>query len=209
MRKKDVAIRDEITELLRDAIFSGELKPRERLVEAELSERYMVSRTPIREAIHNLAAVGLVQLEPYKGAIVADVDVNAVREIYVVRIALEGLATQLAVPLIPDSVFEQLQQLHEQMAHYMEENDLLRFGDCNEEFHSLIYSYCGNKTLKGMIDDLLKRSQVFRRSAWRSDRNLHSTLSGHQKILDALRARDAEKARRAVESHIKIFLRTV
>lgn len=209
MRKKDVATRDEITELLRDAIFSGELKPRERLVEAELSERYMVSRTPIREAIHNLAAVGLVHLEPYKGAIVADVDVNSIREIYVVRIGLEGLATQLAVPNIPDSVLEQLQQLHGQMAYYMEENDHLRFGDCNEEFHSLIYAHCGNRTLINMIDDLLKRSQVFRRSSWRSDRNMQSTLSGHQEILDGLLARDAERARRAVESHIKIYLRTV
>ena len=96
MSVKHIAASDEIAELLRDAIISGELKPRERLIEMDLSARYNVSRTPIREAIRNLEAAGLVKLIPYKGAIVADVDVAEIQSIYEVRATLEGMATSVA-----------------------------------------------------------------------------------------------------------------
>jgi len=206
MGKKPMASGDEITEILRDAIVSGEYKPRERLIETELSERYKVSRTPIREAIHNLAAVGLVKLEPYKGAIVADVDAKAIKEIYEVRINLEGLATQLAVSRFPDSAIDRMRELCEQMEQCAEEKDYLTFGDCNEAFHHVIYEYCGNETLIGIIDDLLRRSRIFRHSAWRSGRNLRKTIQGHRDMLKAILARDVEKAKQATEQHIRIYL---
>ena len=115
MGRRPMAAGDEIAELLRDAIISGEYKPRERLIEAELSQRYNVSRTPVREAIRNLAAAGLVTVEPYKGAVVADLDVDEIREIYTVRVALEGLATRLAAARVPEEALQQLAALEEEL----------------------------------------------------------------------------------------------
>lgn len=76
------ATSDEVTEKLRDAIISGEYLPSERLIEDNLATRFETSRTPVREAIRNLAASGLVRIEPRKGAVVADINADEIRDIY-------------------------------------------------------------------------------------------------------------------------------
>ena len=207
MGRRPMAAGDEIAELLRDAIISGEYKPRERLIEAELSQRYNVSRTPVREAIRNLAAAGLVTVEPYKGAVVADIDVDEIREIYTVRVALEGLATRLAATRVPEEALQQLAALEGELERYAREGNAHAFGNVNETFHHKLYSYCGNRVLIEMIDDLLERSALFRRSSWNSSaRNTQRVIQGHRAMLEAVAARDAEAAQAAAEAHIRLFL---
>src|SRR5205823_2477029 len=81
--------KDLMVELLRDAILSGELAPGERLLQEELADRFDVSPTPVREAIQQLVAEGVLSHSPYKGVQVAEVEVEDVQEIYLIRAALE------------------------------------------------------------------------------------------------------------------------
>lgn len=86
----------ELVDYIRREILAGKYKPREHLVEKELSDRYHVSRTPIREALTQLEAMGLVVREKHKGAMVADIDLKTIHEMQQVRACLEGMIARLA-----------------------------------------------------------------------------------------------------------------
>lgn len=206
MNKQTVAS-EEIVEILRDAIISGEMKPRERLIEADLSAKYNVSRTPIREAIKRLSATGLVEVIPYKGAFVADINIDEIGDIYNVRIILEGQATRLAVKRIPEEAIAQLEKILDNMESAMQTFDKILFEEGNEEFHRLIYSYCGNKVMESFIDELLSKSAMFRRSSWQSERNSMLIVKTHRGILEAIKNKDEDVAQELAENHIRLFLR--
>ena len=206
--KKQANESSELVDLLRRAIISGELKPRERLVETALAEKYHVSRTPVREAIKHLEALGLVTLERYKGAVVADIDQDQIREIQVVRGALEGLAAALAAEELRDEDFLRLEAYQREMEMAARSRDIRLFSDYNERFHSLIYDGCGNRFLAETIRSLLKSAWHAPGTSWRGLGDVGLILTGHRQILTALREREPEKARKAAESHIVDAIRT-
>lgn len=200
------ATSDEVTEKLRDAIISGEFIPRERLIEDELAIRFQTSRTPVREAIRNLASVGLIKIEPYKGAVVADINADEIREIYIVRANLEGLATKLATPNIPNETLIFLDNMLEEMEKSIIQGDRNQFGKWNIKFHTTIYSYCQNKILYQLIEELLDRSALFRQSSWESQRHLKVVMKSHRELLSAIVERNAKKAQDIVEEHIQLYI---
>ena len=191
----------EIVEVLRDDIIKGNLKPREHLVETALAKRFQVSRTPIREAVRQLAGLGLVKQEAYKGAIVADIDVKEIVDIYTVRSSLEGLATRLAAEHLTEADFEKMGRQIDLMEQSKSVLDLERYTRANEEFHNIIFIACGNNYLIKTIGDMLERTDSFRNTSWST--NL-SPVS-HADILHALREGDANKAQRLAEQHISLI----
>lgn len=197
---------DEVTEKLRDAIISGEYLPSERLIEDSLALRFQTSRTPVREAIRNLASSGLIKLVPNKGAIVVDIDTDEIRDIYIIRVSLEALACKLATPNIPDDTIIRLDDMIEEMDRSIEDGDRRTFEKWNMDFHLTIYKYCGNKILFNMIKDLLDKSVLFRRASWESYRNLKSVMKTHKEMLAAIKERDAEKAQKITENHTRLFI---
>ena len=185
--KKKTNESSELVDLLRRAIITGELKPRERLVETALAEKYHVSRTPVREAIKHLEALGLVTLERYKGAVVADIDLGLIREMQIVRASLEGLAAALAADNLKDEDFLR---------------DIRLFSEYNERFHDLIYEGSGNRFLLDTIRNLLKSSWHEPGTSWKGLGDVSLIMAGHKQILSGLRERDPDKARQAAERHI-------
>ncbi|MCQ4925435.1 GntR family transcriptional regulator [Tissierella carlieri] len=206
MNNNIIATSDEVTEKLRDAIISGEFVPCQRLIEDTLAMKFETSRTPIREAIRKLASVGLVKIEPYKGAIVADVNADEIREIYAVRASLEGLAVKLATPNISKEVIDDLENMIKEMEKSVEQKDRKDFEKWNVEFHLTIYTYCQNKILFNLIRDLLDRTVLFRRSSWESERNLRTVIKSHREILSAIIKGDAEKAKNITEDHTRLYI---
>lgn len=200
-----IATSDEITEKLRDGIISGEFLPNERLVEDSLAAKYETSRTPVREAIRNLSTIGLVKLIPNKGAMVADINMEEIREIYVVRANLEGLAVKLATDNMPEEIFAELEEMIRVMDDSNYNGDRESFEKWNTLFHLTIYGYCGNKLLVGMIRDLLDKSLLFRRSSWSSQKHIKSVMEAHKDLLEALKERDAKKAQEITEAHTILF----
>lgn len=200
-----IATSDEITEKLRDGIISGEFLPNERLIEDSLATKYETSRTPVREAIRNLSTIGLVKLIPNKGAMVADINMEEMREIYVVRANLEGLAVKLATDNMPEEIFAELEEMIRVMDDSNYNGDRESFEKWNTSFHLTIYGYCGNKLLVGMIRDLLDKSVLFRRSSWSSQKHIKSVMEAHKDLLRALKERDAKKAQEITEAHTILF----
>lgn len=192
----------ELADLIRRSIICGELKPRERLTEMALAEKYNVSRTPVREALKHLEALGLVTLERYKGATVADIDLDEIREMHIVRADLEGLAAFLAAPRLSDEELVLMDTYQREMELAVQAKDIQLFSEYNELFHNLFYRGSGNRFLYDSIQNILKLSWHTPCTSWRGLGDVPLTMRGHQRILAALKDRDAERARVMAEQHL-------
>ncbi len=192
----------ELVDVIRRDILTGELKPRERLVETALAQKYQVSRTPVREAIKQLEALGLVKLERYKGAVVADVDSTEVREMLFVRAGLEGMAAALAAARFTDEGLAQMRQHLDEMAQAAQARNIELFSIANEAFHTLTYIESGNHFLTELIHDILNRTWHERAASWHSIGDVERNMAEHQRIYQALEAHDPELARREAEQHV-------
>lgn len=191
----------ELVDLLRRAILTGEFKPRERLIETELAEKYHVSRTPVREAIKHLEALGLVKREKYKGAVVVDINPNEIREMLIVRAHLEGLAASLAATRLTPEELTRLSYFEEEMERAYRDNNIQLFSAYNESFHQIYYWGSGNRYLYNTILNLLKHTWHEPTTSWKGLGDVPLTIQGHKNILRALRERDPEKARIAAQQH--------
>ncbi len=198
-----------VTSLLAD-VFQGQLKAGEHLVTQELADRFGVSHTPIREALIMLAGMGIIDFVPNRGAIVRRVSVHEVREVCQVRRVLECEATRLACGRID------LPQLHALAAELrrmkVSRGRSRRFIEqaraVDSRLHDLIADSCGNAFLAKEISRLKILFRAFRDVAWERDeaRNDYHRLTEeaeeHLAIVEALIARQAREARRAMARHI-------
>jgi len=200
-------ISEEIAQTLRDEIIAGVYKPRERLIEEELSEKFFVSRTPIREALKQLESAGLVQIEPYKGAFISDIDLEEIRNIYDLRCVLESFVVGLAVEHITADIISQLRSCVMRMENCVEVGDAVGFAAEDDKFHSLIFMRCPNKVAVRYVKQLLDLTASFRRLSWRTVTSMRHSMKGHQKIFDAIAAGDAEAASMYAARHIRLYLK--
>lgn len=197
-----VSAKSTIYQVVCDWIITGVLKPGEKIIDSELAKRFNVSRTPVREAIKHLEALGLVTLERYKGAVVADIDLGLIREMQIVRASLEGLAAALAADSLKDEDFLRLEAFQREMEYAARSRDIRLFSEYNERFHDLIYEGSGNRFLLDTIRNLLKSSWHEPGTSWKGLGDVSLIMVGHKQILSGLRERDPDKARQAAERHI-------
>jgi DNA-binding GntR family transcriptional regulator len=209
---------DRLASTIQARILSGEIPSDARLRQASLAAEFGVSRTPVREALRKLQSAGVVVLEPNRGAIVRAPTARDVREAYLVRAELEGLAAELATPLLTD---DDLAKLHEAQAlfrHSIEsEIESRRMGReaapwssesewerANNLFHQVIQEASGNRVLLGSIAHLHRSFP--RHLTWAAlSRNSHllaTNVDEHNRILDALERRDAAAARLEMAAHV-------
>ncbi|MEJ3742875.1 GntR family transcriptional regulator [Actinomycetes bacterium KLBMP 9797] len=197
------ALVDETAAAIRARIMSGEIPIGAQLRQAELAKTLGVSRTPVREALRQLQAGGLIEVVPNRGAVVRVPAPWEVREAYEVRAELEGLACVRAVDRITRDVLDELRDT----------NELLRPGDAppnpsshaaNDRFHTLIHQVAGNERLARVIREI---NEAFPRNVSAlvlqdNPRHRQDNFAEHERILAALRAEDAEAARRAMHAHV-------
>lgn len=193
-------LRQRVAEEIHALIRSGELKPGERLVEDRLAEALGVSRNPVREAIRLLEATGLVEVRPRRGAYVATVDVDDLRQLLEVRSRLEGFAAELAALRgTPDDVAAVRRWVSDGRAA-TKEGDVVRAAECHRSFHREIERIAGNRYLTEVTQPLLNRTELV--FSILLDQRGGITWSEHDSICEALEARDPEAARAAVEHHL-------
>lgn len=207
-------------ERIRDQMKNGKLLPGDRLAEVNLSREMRVSRGPLREAINQLASEGLVQQVPGLGSYVRSPDLQEINDIYDLREALESFAAAKTAARISEDGLRRLQEHCDKMRGLLsqyragdkwDEAHRQALLDADTDFHAIVAQTSGNARISKLLDDyrLLQRMLAY------SDRlGPVSTLSTrswawgqHRRILRALRARDAEAARRAMANHIAIAKR--
>ena len=197
--------REEIRNAIREAIFSGELNPGDRIIETYWARELGVSQGPVREAIRDLEAMGLVETVPFKGSRVRTLTEKDVRDNYSVRICLESKSIRDAISQLDDqqlaALVEQLRTILHQMDDCANRGDLRQFTDCDTLFHRAIIDATGNQVLLKLWEQCNMRNW-FRFSALTDAESLRQLQSGHQQLLEAICARDVKTATSVLEDHL-------
>jgi DNA-binding GntR family transcriptional regulator len=194
---------EQVYRLLKDGIERGEFASGAKLVESEIAAQLNVSRTPIREAISRLAAEGLVTLVPRRGAFVASLDRTAIRELYEIREALEGLAAELALPELEDEDIEALEITLEEFSEALARDDYQVYFEIDRSFHEQIVALSGNSRLQELFQLIDGSIQVTRWMHCDSGEISEVALEEHKQIVAALHDRDRAQVVKLVRAHIR------
>jgi len=187
-------------ELLKRAILRGTLQGGARLVQADIAAELNVSITPIREAMRDLAAEGLIQIDPHRGGVVREVSLEDVREVYYLRKLLEPVAARRAVKRISQGTIEAAAKLQAEMDA---ERDPGRWVELNRLFHGVLLDAAESPRLAGMIGMLQDAATLYvAHTVKLRPIRLDSGNTEHRAILDAFIRRDAKSAQRLVVNHL-------
>lgn len=192
---------------IKRGILKGQYMPGDVLTERKLSDEMGISRTPIREAMQMLAHDGWLVMETYKGAVVREFDLEYVLEVLKIRKSLEILAVEDAVLNVTDQDLEELKEIARCQRDMLNHYDEYDYIEMDRKFHQKIYELSHNRTLQSLLNNFNDIISFFGIRALKQKERKITTMEEHQKILDAIKSRDAGAAVRAMEEHMsKTFI---
>ncbi len=203
MRIVKSSLHAEVAERIRARIIQGALPPGERISERELCEAFGVSRTPLREALKVLASEGLVDLTPNHGARVVKHGKDDVAAMFQVMAALEALSGELACARITDRQLAEIGALHGQMLVHYNRGDRPEYFRLNLQIHEAIVAAAQNPTLTQMYESLSGRMRRSRYVANTTRKRWSEAVREHERILEALSARDGERLAKILKNHLE------
>lgn len=187
---------------LADDITSGRLLPGTEVDEQSIGERFGASRTPVREALRQLASTGLVSLEPRRGARVAMLTVDRLSEMFEVMAETEALCAQLATNRATGAERVALRASHEQSCELVEGRHVHRYDEHNKAFHLAIYDATHNAFLAEHAAGLRLRLSPFRRAQFQGPDRLRQSFEEHASLLQQMMRGDGEEASRVMRAHM-------
>jgi DNA-binding GntR family transcriptional regulator len=197
------SLQAEVVSRLRDEIVEGIWEPGMRLQERVLCERYGVSRSPLREACRVIAAEGLLELQPNRGAVVTSQTLTDAIEYMEIITALQTLAIRLACERASDERLERIQRLHRQMREASDRNDIGSFFELNNEIHEAIVSACGNSALMSMHEHADRHITRLQNLSGAKEADPALAMDEHEAFVAALLRRDAATAVAALTTHLQ------
>ncbi|HZO77827.1 MAG TPA: GntR family transcriptional regulator [Solirubrobacteraceae bacterium] len=197
-------LRQQVADHLREEILSARLAPGAELGEVALARSLGISRGPLREALGQLAAEGLVTIVPRRGAVVKRLTRQEFIDAYEVREALESLAIKLAVPRLSAADKADLHRMCEQMERAATPGDWDRFFELNREFHARLVRASGNSKLEEVHSQLVAQMGRLMRQSVELRGGFEQSAAEHRAILAAVDAGDPERAARLLEDHIEV-----
>jgi len=192
----------QVADTLRDMIISGEIPAGSRVLERALCERLKVSRTPLREALKLLEAEALVEISQNKGARIMLFTPTEATDLFEVLAGLESLAAEIAAIRMSDAELAEIEDMHERMCGFYRSGDKGPYFELNTAIHNAIIRGSGNPVLVATQAGLMLRAKrgnfmsIFDPIRWAE------AVSEHTAIINALRARDPERARRVWRDHL-------
>lgn len=192
-----------VVDALRELILDGELEPTSRVNELALCEQFGISRTPLREAIKLLAAEGLLELLPNRGARVVAIAEAEIADILQVVGALEGAAGELACERITAEEFVSVETMTTAMVAAWKAGDYPTYFKLNREIHDAIIAAARNTALQSTYRSLSGRVQRARFSARKTDEQWARAIEDHQLMVIFLRRKDAAALGQLMREHIR------
>lgn len=198
---------------LKGAILSGELEPGSKLVTAELSQRYQVSQTPLREAFQRLASEGLVVLSPQLGVRVAPISVQDLEELYGLRLLLEPMALEDSLRHGDAQLEADVRTAYDELRRWLESTGPEGFGSgtavaayerVHLTFHLTLLSRCRSTWMKRIVGTLSEHSGRYRAISWEPRGGTGAVLAEHRNLLKAVLGDDAERAVASLRRHIQV-----
>lgn len=197
------SLHEQVAHRLRQMLVEGRIAPGAKLNERELCEVLDVSRTPLREAIKMLAAEGLVELVPNRGAIAVSLGEEDIRHTFEVMAGLESLSGELAAQRISDVELAELRALHFEMLAAWTRRDLSNYYRLNALIHRGINAAAKNPVLSATYDRVNARLHALRFRSNQDEDKWKTAMKEHEQMIDALAARDAKAMRTVLATHLK------
>tara|TARA_R110002110_G_scaffold91264_2_gene237521 strand:+ start:143141 stop:143788 length:648 start_codon:yes stop_codon:yes gene_type:complete len=198
-----VTIADNIAQQLADQILSGKLAPGERIEEKRVTEEFGVSRTPVRDALRQLAATGLVAIKPHRGVTVVDLEIDQLSDMFEAQAEIEALCARLSARRMSNIERKKLQIVADDSEPALAGTDHELYSSTNETFHKMIYAGAHNETLEHMALNLWNRVAPFRRSIFfKLGNRMEQSFDEHDAIIKAIVAGDEAGAQQAMHDHI-------
>jgi DNA-binding GntR family transcriptional regulator len=195
---------DRVRRQIADQIISGALRPGQELDEKKLAEAFNVSRTPVREALRQLAAASLVDWRPHQSAIVAKITPSKMVEMFEVMAELEGFCGRLAARRMTASEHANLISIHRKFRPYVQARDREGYHALNKTFHDVIYAGSHNQYLRTQASALYDRLAPYRAYQLKRPDALRLASQEHQAIIDAIVAGDGHTASNLLRDHVSL-----
>ena len=196
-------LHQEVATRLRQRIVEGHIAPGAKLNERELSESLKVSRTPLREAIKMLAAEGLVELLPNRGAIAVELTEDDVLATFEVMAGLEAMSGELAARRITDGELAEIRAMHFEMMAAYTRRDLSAYYRLNSQIHRAINAAAKNKVLTATYNQVNARLQALRFRSNQDGAKWKRAVKEHEQMILALAARDRAAMRDVMITHVR------
>ena len=195
---------ERLAEAIAESVLTGEFRPGLRLDEAMLAERYSVSRTPVREALRQLASTGLIDVKPRRGATVANVSSAQLETLFAAMAEIEATCARLAAMSMTPIERRRLQNLQETMEAIVLRDDRDAYAAANIGFHTQIYLGAHNEILSDFATGLRRRLAPFRRAQFRTEGRTSRSHAEHAAVVAAIAACDAAAAHAAMFHHMSL-----
>ena len=198
---KTVSLAEQVFDRLENDILTGKYGRGDVLTELKLVTDLGVSRTPVREALHRLEQEHVIEITP-KGILILGVTEQDLKDIFAIRLHIEGMASYSAAQCMTDEQLAELKETLELQEFYVSKQDPEHIKTMDSKFHQLIYRYCGSAVLNDTLLPLHKKVQKYRRASVENNSRAQQSAREHRAIFEAIEAKDAALAEKYTTEHI-------
>lgn len=195
-------IAEQIYRGLIDQIMKGQLKPGQRVEEQAVATQFGASRTPVRDALRQLAGSGFIEFKPHRGAMVTSVDLRQMGEMFEALEELEALCAKLAAQRMSTIERRQLESLVQRQSDAIAAKDETLYWQLNDEFHLAVCRGADNRSILQLTDNMRSRLMPFRVFMFSRGHRMQAAYVEHQEVVKAILASDGEKAYLAMRQHV-------
>jgi len=201
--KDSDTIRRKVYNHLREQILSGQIAPQQRLIETKIAQEIGTSRTPVREALHNLEVEGLIESIPRVGYRVKCLNPTEVEEICAIRATIEGMAADWAMNKAPGKLVSELKENIAQSEKAIARGAVKAFVELDAQFHESIARLSGGQRLLEMAQTLRRHMLRYRIESIYTLDNVRRAIDGHKGILQAMEKADRPGVGQAISAHLE------
>jgi DNA-binding GntR family transcriptional regulator len=201
--KESKTIRRKVYDFLREQLLSGEIPPHERLIETKIAQEVGISRTPVREALHNLELEGLIESIPRVGYVVKPISKDEIEEICEIRTINECLAARWAMQRITPRELQALERNLSISEAEVKKGNPRSFVELDAEFHEIVARASGSERLLELCQTLRRHMLRYRIESIFNAENVLRAIGGHQRIFDCIAKRDEACIEQAVKDHLE------
>ena len=183
-------------------ILVGIFRPRERLIESEIMEKYQITRNATRNIFDKLMAKGFIKRIPDRGAIIADMETKDAKDLYFLRLHLENYAADLIEKNISNVNLDEVIHVNFEFKKAVKDNNFFKMMSTNISFHETIIKLSNNNIVAEVINQLRTRSIRIRHYLWQHSANIQKSVDDHEALIEALKNKNIDELKRINESHI-------
>lgn len=199
---KRQTVAEGLVEVLREAILNGDIPEGEQLRQDAIAKKYDVSRIPVREALRQLEAEGLIISQAHRSAVVASLSLKEVEELFEIRAALEPKLLETALPHLTEGDFARAEQTLDDYDKALEEGDVAQWGELNRTFHNSLFEKADRAQTLAIINSLGQKVDRYTRMQLQFTDGVRRAQDEHREILRLCRAGKGEDASKLLEDHI-------